>query len=163
MLYSLVHYHDIFHTLPIGKESTNTNTMPLLQSPHGRVFLSSTYTGTTAVPATLPHSPLRLNLGSDRNVHITSTFVLPRQGSQSEEKVGWFVNDKVKYKVEVVEHAFTVRSTHDVPHLVVLSEYLPHVSEEGIKVELLQPAMDTTVQVRECVCIVVQLCRLLLS
>lgn len=122
--------------------------MPLLESPHGRVFVSSTYTGTTSVPATQPHTPLRLSLGSDRNVRIASTYVLPRQGSQSEEKVGWFVNDKIKYKVEVVEYAFTVHSSHDAPHLVVLSEYLPHVSEEGIKVELLQPAMDTTVQVR---------------
>jgi len=127
--------------------------MPLLQSPHGRIFLSSTYTGTTTVPATLPHTPLRLNLGSDRNVHITSTYVLPRQGSQSEEKVGWFVNDKVKYKVEVVEYAFTVHSTHTAPHLVVMSEYLPHVSEEGIKVELVQPAMEATVQVCVVFCV----------
>lgn len=54
----------------------------------------------------------------------------------------------MKYKVEVAEWAFTVRSTHAAPHLVVLSEYLPHAAEEGIKVELLQPAPDSALKVR---------------
>lgn len=54
---------------------------------------------------------------------------------------------QVKYKVEVAEYAFTVHSTHSAPHLVVLSEYLPHVGDEGIKVELLQPAPESTLQV----------------
>jgi len=49
--------------------------------------------------------------------------------------------------VEIVEYAITVRSTHAAPHLVILSEYLPHVGEEGIKVELLKPAKEEILQV----------------
>ena len=122
--------------------------MPLLASEYGRIFIENTSIGTTTVPATQGGAALRLNLGADRNIEIKSTFVLPRQGSRSEDKSTWFVTDKVKYKVEVVEYAFTVRSTHDTAHMVVLSEYLPHVSEEGIKIELLQPASDAILQVR---------------
>ena len=121
--------------------------MPLLDSPQGRVFLEGAYQGTTSVPATQPGATLRLDLGQDRNIEVKSTYVLPRQGSQSEDKSTWFVTDKVKYSVEVVEYAFSVRSSYAAPHLVLLSEYLPHVGEESIKVELIQPAMEATQQV----------------
>ena len=70
--------------------------MPLLDSPHGRVFIDNTYTGSTTIAATQPGSPVRLELGADRNIQVSSTFVLPRQGSQTEDKAGWFVNDKVR-------------------------------------------------------------------
>ncbi len=49
--------------------------------------------------------------------------------------------------MEIVEYAITVRSTHAAPHLVILSEYLPHVGEEGIKVELLKPSKEEILQV----------------
>eukprot|EP00598_Pedospumella_elongata_P005988 CAMPEP_0184970786 /NCGR_PEP_ID=MMETSP1098-20130426/3135_1 /TAXON_ID=89044 /ORGANISM="Spumella elongata, Strain CCAP 955/1" /LENGTH=711 /DNA_ID=CAMNT_0027492765 /DNA_START=79 /DNA_END=2214 /DNA_ORIENTATION=- len=123
------------------------DSVPLLDSPHGRVFIDGTYTGSTNIAATQPGSPVRLELGADRNIQVSSTFVLPRQGSQSEDKAGWFVNDKIKYQVEILECAITVRSTHAAPHLVILSEYLPHVGEEGIKVELLKPAKEDILQV----------------
>jgi hypothetical protein len=113
--------------------------VPLLDSYNARVFMEDTFAGTTSVRASQPGSPVRLDLGPDKNLQLQSTFVLPRKGSQTEDKSTWFVTDKVKYLVESVEYAFTVRSSYDAPHLVVLSEYLPHVGEEGIKVELLQP------------------------
>lgn len=69
--------------------------MPLLDSPHGRVFIDNTFAGSTNIAATQPGSPVRLELGADRNIQVTSTFVLPRHGSQTEDKAGWFVNDKV--------------------------------------------------------------------
>jgi hypothetical protein len=122
--------------------------MPLLDSQNARVFIADTFAGTSSVRATQPGSPVRLDLGRDKNVQLTSTFVLPRKGSRSEDKSTWFVTDKVKYNVENVEHAFSVRSTHEAPHLVVLSDYLPHVGDDGIKVELLQPAATAINTVR---------------
>ena len=48
----------------------------------------------------------------------------------------------------MAEWAFSVHSTHSAPHLVLLSEFLPHVADEGIKLELLQPTPESTLQVR---------------
>ena len=124
--------------------------MPLMESHAARVFIEDTYTGVTRVPASQPGGAIRLNLGRDKNFEIKSTFVLPRQGSRSEDRSqSWFVTDKVKYNVELVEYAFSAHSTHSAPHLLLLSEYLPHVADEEIKVELLQPSKEAMVQVSE--------------
>lgn len=77
--------------------ATASDAMPLLESPTGRVFIDDTYTGTTSVPSTQPGAALRLDLGQDRNVEVKSTFVLPRKGSETEDKSTWFVTDKVQY------------------------------------------------------------------
>lgn len=121
--------------------------MPLLESHNARVFIEDALTGTTSVQATQPGSPVRVDLGQDQNIQVTSTHILPQKGSRTDDKSTWFVTDKVKYLVENVEHAFSVRSTYDAPQLVVLSEYLPHAGDEGIKVELIQPAATSTLSV----------------
>lgn len=110
-----------------------------MKSQNGRIFISGTFAGTTSVPASQPGSPIRLDLGLDKNIQLKSAAVLPHQNSRSEDKSTWFVTDKVKYLVENVEYAFSVHSSYDEPHLVLMSEYLPHVGEEGIKIELVQP------------------------
>ena len=121
--------------------------MPLLASNTARVFIEDTYMGITNMPRTQPGAALRLNLGQDRNIEIRSNFVTPRRSSRSEDKSGWFTTDKTTYKVEVSEYAFTVRSTHTEPHLVVLSDYLPKMGHESIKLELLQPVPASIVTV----------------
>jgi hypothetical protein len=126
--------------------------MPILESQSARIFIDDNYVGSTSTDNSQPGAAVRLDLGADKNIAYKSTYVLPRKGSRSEDKSTWFVTDKVKYHVEVVEYAMTLHSTHQEPHLVVLSEYLPHVKDEGIKVELLQPAPESmlTVSVRLC-------------
>lgn len=79
-----------------GKEGDDSAAaMPLLESPTGRVFIDGAYTGTTSVPSTQPGGSLRLDLGQDRNIEVHSTFVMPRKGSETEDKSTWFVTDKV--------------------------------------------------------------------
>mmetsp|Transcript_870 Transcript_870/g.1809 ORF Transcript_870/g.1809 Transcript_870/m.1809 type:complete len:763 (-) Transcript_870:690-2978(-) len=119
------------------------NDMQLLNSRSGRIFIGDTFAGTTSVQASQPGSPVRLDLGLDKNIQLQSAAVLPHKDSRSEDKSTWFVTDKVKYLVENVEYAFSVHSSYDEPHLVLMSEYVPHVGEEGIKVELLQPPAKT--------------------
>eukprot|EP00598_Pedospumella_elongata_P007590 CAMPEP_0184973110 /NCGR_PEP_ID=MMETSP1098-20130426/5006_1 /TAXON_ID=89044 /ORGANISM="Spumella elongata, Strain CCAP 955/1" /LENGTH=776 /DNA_ID=CAMNT_0027495535 /DNA_START=48 /DNA_END=2378 /DNA_ORIENTATION=+ len=126
----------------------DNSTMPLLASNTARVFIEDTYMGITNMPRTQPGAALRLNLGQDRNIEIRSNFVTPRRSSRSEDKSGWFTTDKTTYKVEVSEYAFTVRSTHAEPHLVVLSDYLPKMGHESIKFELLQPVPASIVTLK---------------
>jgi len=96
-----------------------TDSVPLLDSPHGRVFIDNTYTGSTTISATQPGSPVRLELGADRNIQVSSTFVLPRQGSQTEDKAGWFVNDKVS----IAQSVFYLRFVFGVDNCFQFAEY----------------------------------------
>ena len=122
--------------------------IPLLSSVSARVFLQGAFSGVTTVPSTQPGGNLRLNLGNDKNVQFTSTFVLPRESSKEEDKSTWFVRDKVKYNIKTTEYAFAATNTHGSDHLVLLSEYLPHASGDQISVELLEPAPTSVVHLQ---------------
>jgi uncharacterized protein (TIGR02231 family) len=111
---------------------------PLLSCQDARVFLQGAYSGTTSMETVQPGSRLKLNLGEDRNLRITSTNVLPQHQKMEEDKSTWFVTDKKKFRVKQEEYLFTVRSTHqNRAMLVILSENLPKSTEEDIKVEVL--------------------------
>jgi len=119
--------------------------MPLLASGAARVFVDDTYTGSTSTKATAATGTFRFNLGDDRNIEFTSNYVLPSKSSKEEDHSTWFVTDKTKYHVENVEYSYTVTSHHTEPHLVVLSEYVPHVQDSEIKVEVSKPAPESLV------------------
>ncbi|KAJ1440287.1 hypothetical protein B484DRAFT_443486 [Ochromonadaceae sp. CCMP2298] len=111
--------------------------VPLMDSQSARVFVEGAYRGTTSTYATPIGSAVRLDLGPDPLLSVTCTAV-PSSGSEEEER-GWFMSDKVKYSIQVVQYAITLVSAHPLPHLAVISDYLPHPSTDEIKVELLSP------------------------
>lgn len=123
-----------------------TSTAPLLDA-SARVFLQGAYVGRTSIPTTQPTDTLKLQLGDDKQLSVTSTYIPPTQRSQEEDKSTWFVSDKKKYRFKVEEYQFSVKSAHTSPQLVILTEYVPSAAEEEIKIELLSPKHTLPVDV----------------
>lgn len=130
--------------LPIDTPSSSVP--PLLGSSDVRVFIQGQYSGKTGIPATQPGQMLRMSLGEDRNLKIAVTRVLPTHKTKEEEgSGGWFISEKKKYHVKFEDLAVTVSSSYDRPHLMVFSEYLPHSSEDDIRVDLMSPDLEKVI------------------
>ncbi len=98
--------------VPEGSQ-TNTFTSPLLPSNHIHVQIQGDNTGTIALHNTIqPNEQIRLNLGTDKQIHISSAAVLPTHKGKEEDKSTWFVRDKKKFRVRTEERVTTVRSSH---------------------------------------------------
>jgi hypothetical protein len=65
--------------------------------------------------------------------------MLPQSSGTEEDKSTWFTTDKQKYRVKAEERRIHIKSTHQSPHLVILSENLPKPSDTAIKVRLASP------------------------
>jgi hypothetical protein len=70
------------------------------------------YVGTTSLEATQPGGNLKLSLGPDRHIAITSSSVLPTHKGKEEDKSTWFVTDKRKFRVRTEERITTISSTY---------------------------------------------------
>lgn len=134
-------------------ESMSKNTgIPLLSSNNARLYLEGYYAGVTNVPALQPGGDMKLNLGIDKNIDIRVTKSCPTKRTITEvtppeNSFIWFSlkqGEKKKYSVKTEENYFVIKSTHTRPHLVLLSESIPHSLEENIRVEVLSPSPSTS-------------------
>jgi hypothetical protein len=130
----------LYSQLPDGVSTS------LLESSSARVFIEGSYAGTTNFEAVKSGGDVRVNLGENRNVEITTTTVVPLNDKLVEDKSTWFVKDTEKFRVKTEEVLFSVRNLHapttgdcknDI--LVVLAENLPKSSDTDITVELMSP------------------------
>ena len=87
---------------------------PVIESSKVRAFIQGSLAGTTNINSVQPGGELKLNLGSDKHLIISSTTILAQNQGKEEDKSTWFVTDKKKYHVKVEELAFSVQvqSTH---------------------------------------------------
>ncbi len=135
-----------------------TTPPPLLPSYNTHISIQGDNIGTTHMTSTQPGGVIRLPLGTDQHIHITTNTVLPKniKGTKmGDDKVTWFVilsSDKKRYKVRSEERVTVIKSTHTTSEvLVILSENLPTTTEEEeVTVELMSPlAKDITTLNRE--------------
>lgn len=124
----------------------------LLGGPSTRLFIQGLYTGELSLPEVQPGNNLKLSLGQDKQVSVKVTNSLPTK-KHEEVKIStpssWLTmigvgksGEKIKLNVKEVEYFFTVKNTHKKMHLVILSECIPHSTEEDVKVELLSPSQS---------------------
>ena len=82
---------------------------PVIESSKVRAFIQGSLAGTTNINSVQPGGELKLNLGNDKHLIISSTKVLAQNQGKEEDKSTWFVTDKKKYHVKVEELAFSVQ------------------------------------------------------
>lgn len=130
-------------------------TASLLPSYQMRLDIDDNHVGTSSFPELSPGDHLRLNLGVNRNIKITSHEIIPSHSNKEEDKSTWFVKDKKNFRVRTYERVFTIKSTYTTAGLsessaslsprnmalVILSENLPKSTEErDLKVDLASPS-----------------------
>lgn len=126
-------------------------TSSLLLSSHGRmrINLEGNHVGTTAYfPGIRPNEVLKLNIGVNHNIVVTSKDVIPSHLNAEEDKSTWFVTDKRKFRLRNMERIITVKNTYSQASdttasnevLVLVAENVPKTTEEqDIKVDIISP------------------------
>lgn len=60
------------------KDQKDKTASPLLASPKARLHIQGDNIGSVKFSAVQPGEMMKLNLGTDKNIHITSTKVVPK-------------------------------------------------------------------------------------
>lgn len=129
---------------------SSASSIPLLQSTqNARIFIDGAFTGISDMPQSLPGSTIRLNLGQDKNIQISSHAVLPQHTGLEEDKSTWFVTDKRKFRLKTMESLIKATSNYrkyssdsessGSKTLVILSENIPKSTESEVNIKLLNP------------------------
>lgn len=118
---------------------SNEMTSPLLPCNEARLFLESTYSGSTATSLILPGALIKLPMGEDLGIDIKLINILPKNKEKEDDKSSWFITDKKKFRIKTEEMLITVKSTHKNHHLLIFSENIPESTHDDIKMELLSP------------------------
>ena len=116
----------------------STQPYSLVGSQAVRVFLGSTFSGTTNIDTIQPGQELNINLGRDNNFIISGRHIVPHNQGKEQEQ-GWFFSDKQKYHVKQEEFVFNAKSNHNSSHLILIAENLPKSTDKDITIELLNP------------------------
>jgi hypothetical protein len=51
-------------------------------------------------------------IGSDKNIEVSSHILPPTHKNKEEEKSGWFIVEKKKYRVKIEDVEISLRSTY---------------------------------------------------